>query len=140
MVGVGVEQSSKVWTRRALLKSKQINISTFWLSSVPGSHPRVVDSNFAEINHTSLLPLTINPQWVGFPLLLPRPPSPEGVTRIWVPVFFTLLLTAIHFRLSLLLIDTKLLQRRSKSPELPQLKLTRHSQPIRLLSQLQPGR
>ena len=35
------------------------------------------------------------------------PSSPEGVTCIWIPVFFTLLLlTAIHFILSLLLIDT----------------------------------
>ena len=74
-------------------------------------------------------------------LLLPRPPPPEGVTRIWLPVFFTLLLlTAIHFILSLLLVDIKLLQRRSKSQELSQLKRTHHSQPIRLLSQLQPGR
>ena len=49
-------------------------------------------------------------------------------------------ITLIHFLLSLLLIDTKFLQRRSKSQELPQLKRTRHSQPIRLLSQRQPGR
>ena len=66
-------------------------------------------------NDTSLLPPTIHPQWVHFPVLLPHPPPPEGVTltRIWVPVFFTLLLTLIHIILSLLLIDTTLLQRRS---------------------------
>ena len=56
--------------------------------------------------------VTIHRRWVLFPLLLPHPPPPEGVTRIWLRVFFTLLLlTAIHFILWLLLMDTTLLQR-----------------------------
>ena len=110
------------------------------LAITHGSHPHV-DNNFGQINHTSLLPLSIHPQWAHFLLLLPHPPPPEGITRIWLTVFSTLLLlTAIRYIICLLLIDTKILQRRSKSQELPQLERTRHAQPIRLLSQLQPGR
>ena len=60
-------QSANIWTR-----TKQTKISTFWLSSVPGSHPHDVDSKSAQINHTSLLSLTIHPQWAPFPLLLPK--------------------------------------------------------------------
>ena len=137
--------------------TKQINISTFWLSSVAlicnvhnilphhsptiGSLSATSTATLAKSTIlTSLLPLTIHPQWAHFPLLpLPLPPL-EGATRIWLPVFTLLLLTLIPFILSLLLINTTLLQRRSESQELPQLKRTRHSQPIQLLSQLQPGR
>ena len=136
MVGVGVVDSSNIWARSSIC-TKQINIYTI-SSSAHVSHPQNIN-NSNQTNHTSLVPLTINPQWAPFPVLS-LPPSPlEGVTRIWLPVFLTLLLTLIHFVLSLHLIDIKL-QRSSKSQELPQLKQTRHSQPIRLLSQLQPGR
>ena len=89
------------------------------------------------IHLSSLSQLTHNGLPFFFvPVLLPKGQHTFGSGALHPPPPITL----IHFLLSLLLIDTRFLQCRSKSQELPQLKRTRHSQPIRLLSQLLPGR
>ena len=56
----GMYRTARTYLVDEQTRTKQTKISTFWLSSVLGSHPRDVDSNSAQINHTSLLSLTIH--------------------------------------------------------------------------------